>query len=195
MPENNDLDSMEAVLDTIADAGDGRRVSVEDIVNEIGDDAFGPLMLIPALVAVTPASGIPGLTATAGLIIALVSFQMVIGRKALWLPGFILNRTMSRSKLDTARDWLAKPARIIDRLTGKRLSFLVKPPFSVVPALICLCAGLVMPFLEVIPFSGSVMAGAVSLFALSFVTEDGILSVLGTALVATAGYLAWTAIV
>lgn len=195
MPDDNDLDTMEAVLDTIADAGDGRRVSVEDIVNEIGDDAFGPLMLIPALVAVTPASGIPGLTATCGLIIALVAVQMVIARKALWLPGFLLRRTMPRSKLDTARDWLAKPARLIDRLTGKRLSFLVKPPFSVVPATICLAAGLIMPFLELIPFSGSVMAGAVSLFALSFVTEDGILSVLATALVATAGYLAWTAMV
>ncbi|MBL0934947.1 MAG: exopolysaccharide biosynthesis protein [Rhizobiaceae bacterium] len=195
MPDQHDLDSMEVVLDTIADAGDGKRVSVEDIVHEIGDDAFGPLMLIPALVAVTPASGIPGLTATCGLIIALVAFQMVIGRKALWLPGFLLRRTMPRAKLDTARDWLARPARIVDRLTGKRLSFLVKPPFSVIPATICLAAGLVMPFLELIPFSGSVMAGAVSLFALSFVTEDGILSVLATALVATAGYLAWTAMV
>lgn len=195
MSQDNDLDTMEAVLDTIADAGDGSRVSVGNIVDEIGDDAFGPLMLIPALVAVTPASGIPGLTATAGLIIALVAFQMVIGRKALWLPGFILRRTISRSKLDTARDWLAKPARIIDRLTGKRLSFLVKPPFSLVPALICLCAGLIMPFLEFVPFSGSIMAGAVALFALSFVTEDGILSVLATMLVAGVGYLAWTAMV
>lgn len=191
MSEKDDLDSLEAVIDTMVEAGDDDDVCVGDLVDEVGDEAFGPLMLVPALIAITPASGIPGLTATCGMIIALVAVQLVFRRESLWLPGFLRRRSIARSKLEKGREWLAKPARLIDRLTGKRLTFLVEPPFNIVPATICLGIGLIMPLLEFIPFSGSVAAGAVALFALAFVTEDGILAVLGTALVATVGYLVW----
>ena len=86
MHEERNLDSMEAVVDIMADAGTDERVCVGDLVDEIDGNAFGPLMLVPALIAVTPASGIPGLTATCGLIIALIAVQIVLRRKALWLP-------------------------------------------------------------------------------------------------------------
>ena len=192
MNEKHDLDSMKDVLDVVTEAGDGDQVSVEDVVQEIGGDAFAPLLLIPALIAATPASGVPGLTAICGIIIALISVQMVAMRSSIWLPRFILKRTMSRHRLETARDWLNKPAKLIDWITRKRLTFLVRPPFSIVPALFCLAAGLIMPVLEVIPLSGSIMASAVALFALALVTEDGLLAVLGLALVTAAGYVIWT---
>jgi hypothetical protein len=194
MHEERNLDSMEAVIDITAEAGTDERVCVGDVLDEIDGNAFGPLMLVPAMIAVTPASGIPGLTATCGLIIALIAVQIVLRRKVPWLPGFLRRRSISRSKLETARDWLARPARVIDRLTAKRLSFLVKPPFDVVPALICMVIGLAMPLMEFIPFSGSMAGAAVSLFALALVTEDGLLAVLGTAFLGAIGYLAFTTV-
>lgn len=194
MHEERNLDSMEAVVDIMADAGTDERVCVGDLVDEIDGNAFGPLMLVPALIAVTPASGLPGLTATCGLIIALIAVQIVLRRKALLLPGFLRSRSISRSSLETARDWLAKPARVIDRLTGKRLTFLVKPPFDVVPALICMFIGLAMPLMEFVPFSGTMAGAAVSLFALSLTTEDGLLAVLGTAFLGAVGYLGFTTV-
>ncbi|MHB2264103.1 exopolysaccharide biosynthesis protein [Aliihoeflea sp. PC F10.4] len=194
MLEERNLDSMEAVVDVMAEAGVDERVCVGDVVDEIDGNAFGPLMLVPAMIAVTPASGIPGMTATCGLIIALIAIQIVLRRKALWLPGFLRRRSISRSRLETARDWLAKPARVIDRLTGKRLTFLVKPPFDIVPALICLMIGLLMPFMEFVPFSGTMAGAAVTLFALSLTTEDGLLAVLGTAFLGVVGYLGFTTV-
>lgn len=194
MSDDDNLDSMEAIIDKMAEAGSDDTVRVGDVVDEIGDDAFGPLMLVPALVAVTPASGVPGLTATCGLIIVLVSAQLVFRRKSLWLPDFLRNRSMARSKLDKGRDWLVKPARLIDRLTGKRLSFLVTPPLDIIPALICLCIGLVMPLLEFVPFSGSFAAGAVALYALALVTEDGVPAILATALLGGLAYVVATAL-
>ena len=194
MHEERNLDSMEAVMDVMVTAGADERVCVGDLVDEIDGNAFGPLMLVPALVAVTPASGIPGMTAICGLIIALIAVQIVFRRKALWLPGFLRRRSVSRSRLERVRDWLAKPARLIDRLTGKRLSFLVKPPFDIGAALICLCIGLAMPFMEFIPFSGTMAGIAVSLFALALVTEDGLLAVLGTAFLGGVGFIGWSAV-
>lgn len=193
MSDKSEPDSMESVVEKMAEAGDGESIGVGDMIDEIGGGAFGPLMLVPALIAVTPASGVPGVTATCGLIIALVAIQLVFRRKTLWLPGFLRNRSIDRSKVEKAREWLAGPARLIDRVTAKRLSFLVRPPFDILPALICLAAGLIMPLLEFIPFSGSVAAGAVALFALAFVTEDGLLALLATMVVTAAVYFAWGA--
>lgn len=192
MAQQQDLHSVEGVLDTVVHAGDGSRVSVGDVVHEIGEDAFGPLMLVPALITVSPASGIPGLTSLGGICIALVAVQMVLMRRTLWLPGILLKRKINRKTLEKAVSWLRKPARIIDKVTRRRLRLLVKAPFALVPALICLAIGLVMPFMEVIPFSGSLAASAVSLFALAFTTEDGLLAILATLVVGGVGYLAWT---
>jgi hypothetical protein len=194
MHEERNLDSMEAVIDVMATAGADERVCVGDLVDEIDGNAFAPMMLVPALIAVTPASGIPGMTATCGLIIALIAVQIVFRRKALWLPGFLRRRSVSRARLETARDWLARPARMIDKLTGKRLSFLVKPPFNVIPALICLMIGLLMPFMEFVPFTGTMAGAAVTLFALSLTTEDGLLAVLGTVFLGLVGYLGFTTV-
>lgn len=194
MHEERNLDSMEAVVDVMATAGASDRVCVGDIVDEIDGNAFAPLMLAPALLAVTPASGIPGMTATCGLIIALIAAQIVLRRKMLWLPGFLRRRSVSRTRLKTARDWLTKPARLIDKVTGKRLAFLVRPPFDIGAALICMCIGLTMPFMEFVPFSGTMAGLAVSLIALALVTEDGVLAVLGTAFLGGIGYIGWTAV-
>ncbi|MCO6393185.1 exopolysaccharide biosynthesis protein [Aliihoeflea aestuarii] len=194
MLEERNLNSMEAVVDLMAEVGSEDRVCVGDIVDDIDGDAFAPLMLFPALLAVTPASGIPGMTATCGLIIALVAVQIVLRRKAVWLPGFLRRRSISRARLQTARDWLAKPARAIDKVTGKRLAFLVRPPFDIGAALICMCIGLTMPFMEFVPFSGTMAGIAVSLIALALVTEDGVLAVLGTGFLATVSYIGWSAV-
>lgn len=193
--DKDEQPTVEELVKTVGDAGNGDEdVSVEQIVEAIGDDAFAPLMLVPALIAITPASGIPGLTAMTGLIVVLISVQLVARRRSLWLPGFILRRKISRSKLDTATRWLQRPSRLVDRLTAKRLVFLVRPPFSIVPAVICMCAGLVMPLMEFVPFSGSVMAGAIALIALSFMADDGLLALLAGGLLVAAGYLVWTAL-
>lgn len=194
MDQKSDPDSMKSVIDKMAEAGHGDMIAIGDLVDEMGQGAFGAMMLVPALIAVTPASGIPGLTTTCGLIIALAAAQRVLRREALWLPGFLRNRSIARTKVEKGHQWLATPAGWIDKLTGKRLSFLVKPPFDIVPSMICLATGLIMPILEFIPFSGSVAAGAVALFALAFVTEDGVLAVLATALVGLVVYIVWTAL-
>jgi transposase len=49
--EPNDV---EEVLDSVEEAGAGRKVSVEEIVEEIGDRSFGPLLLVPAIILCSP---------------------------------------------------------------------------------------------------------------------------------------------
>jgi hypothetical protein len=165
------------VLDSVEDAGAGRKVSVEEIVEEIGDRSFGPLLLVPAIILVSPASGIPSVPTIGSLIISLIAIQMVIGCKRLWLPAFIRNRRIDKNKLDRALGYMRKPAVVIDRLTRPRLTFLTERPFTIFPAAVWSAMVLFAPAFETVPFSVSVIAGAVALFALALVAKDGVVMI------------------
>jgi hypothetical protein len=178
--KDHDLSNVEGILETIEEAGDSPdRVSVEDMLDEIGKDALPAIMLAPALIMISPASGIPGLSSFCAMIIALASLQMVLGRKSLWLPRFISNRSVSRSSVDKAVHWLSRPAHYIDSLLGRRLAMLVRKPFRQMVAVACLAISLVVPFLEFVPFSASIAGTAIAFFALGLVASDGLLVLIG----------------
>lgn len=193
MDDDCEPESIEDVLDCVEDAGgDEKRVAVSDIVDRIGDGAFAPLMLVPALVVISPASAIFGLSSFCGMIVALIAFQMVIGREKLWLPGFILERSVSNRKLDKAVGWLGKPARFIDSLTRKRLSVLVEQPFTRLWAGVCMVLALVIPVFELVPMSATIIAAAIALFGLAMLAKDGLFALLGLAVLGGAFWLLWS---
>ena len=192
MDEDCEPESIEEVLDCVEEAGgDVERVAISDIVERIGDGAFAPLMLVPALVIISPASAILGLSSFCGMIIALIAFQMVIGREKLWLPGFVLRRTVSNSRLDTAIGWLSAPARFIDSLTRKRLGMLVEPPADRLWAGLCMVLALVIPVFELVPMSATIIASAIALFGLAMLAKDGLFVILGAAMLGSAFWLLW----
>ena len=51
-----------------------------------------------------------------------------------------------------------------------------------------------MPVMEFIPFSATIAATAVSLFALAFITEDGLLGLFGLGVIFCGLYLGFTAL-
>lgn len=191
--DQTELESVTDVLDCVEEAGeDSNEVTVAGIVGRIGDDAFAPLMLLPALVMISPASAVFGVATICGAIIALVAFQMVIGRDRLWLPGFIVSRKISASRLDRVTGWLEKPAQFIDRLTSRRLAWLVVSPVDRIWAGICLALAAMAPVFELVPMSATVIATAISLFALALLVRDGLLALLGLVAVAGAFWLLWS---
>jgi len=159
-------------------SGSGDQVSIAAIVESLGTASLSAVMLLPALVVVTPLSGIPGLSSVCGVLIALVAAQRVVGKRHLWLPEWLLSRRIEREKLANTITWLDKPAYWIDRLTRRRLSPLVHKPFSTLMALICVACGLAMPVLELVPFSSSILGSAVSLAAIALVAKDGAVGLL-----------------
>lgn len=194
MDDDYEPESISEVLDCVEDAGAGdTRVSVADILAEIGDNAFAPAILIPALVMVSPATALFGVASFCGLLIGLIAFQMLIGQQRLWLPRFVLGRTISRRRLDSVLGWLTRPARFVDRLAGKRMSFLVRPPLTRLWALLCLLLALVVPVFELVPMSATIIGAAIALFALAMVAKDGLFALLGLAVLGGAAWLLWSA--
>ncbi|MEQ6250715.1 exopolysaccharide biosynthesis protein [Sulfitobacter sp. HNIBRBA3233] len=168
-------------------ATDQERVSVENLVDTLGRASVSALVLVPALVAATPLSGIPGLSGFCGLMIALVSSQAVIGRRSLWLPDFIMRRDVSGDRLIDALDKISSVTGFLDRHTHERLELFVKGLGAKLLFALCTLAGLMMPLLELIPFSASIMASFVTLIALSVLTLDGLVAFLSFGFLLGAG--------
>lgn len=139
----------------------------------IGGRGIIPFLLLPALLTMSPLSGVPGFSATAGIIITIVSVYMLLNRDGISLPGFIERRTVDGARLERALARIQPFVDWIDRRTRPRWHLLFKRPIIWVPQGLCLLSGMVMPFLEFIPFTSSIVATGVFLLALSLLVRDG----------------------
>lgn len=118
--------NLEDILARIAKAedDDGDHTSTRAVVNALGRRSFAPLLLLPGLVTLLPIGGIPGVPTVMSVLLLLVSVQLLFGRRSFWLPSWLLDRSVSRSKLETSRRWMLRPARFIDFFLRPRLTFL-----------------------------------------------------------------------
>ncbi|KGB83284.1 hypothetical protein JT55_02950 [Rhodovulum sp. NI22] len=174
MTAEADLGSITEVLEALLDASNDDRVTVRQIVEKMGERSFAPLLLIPAMILVSPVSSIPGMPTFGAIIIALVTVQMLLGRKHLWLPEKLAERSITADRLERAVNWLRKPAAWIDRHVHQRLCYLTFRPLSHFALLTCLAVTMVMPLMEFVPALATVAAFAITLFAIGLMTRDGV---------------------
>ena len=163
----------DVVEHTIGEAN-GETISVETLMRSFGHTSFVPLLILPALILITPLSGIPGLSTVCGIIIMLIAGQRLVGHRQIWLPGWIRRRTVKSANLRNGLSKLLPATRFIDGFSRIRLTFLFRWPFLFVLPLACVMFGAVMPLLEFVPFSSSLIGVAVTLIAFSMLTRDGL---------------------
>ena len=71
--------------------------------------------MIAGLVTLAPLIGdIPGVPTLMAALVILSSVQLLIGRDYIWLPGWLLERRVSRVRFVKATEWMKRPARWID---------------------------------------------------------------------------------
>lgn len=165
--------SLMTILETIENAQGEAKITVGEIVELIGRVSFAPLLVVPALALVSPLSGIPLFSTTMGIIIVLVATQMMLKRQTLWLPGWVLRMRASRKAVRTAFEKSHSFVRWLDRRTETRLTVLVHEPLVFFPQLLCVLSGLLLPFLELVPFSSSMIGVAVTLLGIGIFARDG----------------------
>lgn len=173
---------MVGIVDRIIAATDREQVGIDDLVQAIGHASFTPVLLIPAFAVATPLSGIPMFSALMGILIFLVSLQMLLRRDRLWLPKWILNRKTNSARVRLVFERLRPALAWLDAHTYSRLTAFVHRPLVFIPQMLCVLSGLVMPFLEFVPFSSSLVGGAVALLAFGMLALDGLFVMLGQAL-------------
>jgi hypothetical protein len=163
-------------------------VAVGSIVEEIGARSFAPLLLFAGVILASPLSGIPGVPTTMGVLVLLISVQMLARRKHFWLPRWVLTRRVARSKIEKAVKWMRRPARFIDRFLRRRVTWIVGGPGRYLVASVCGLMALGVPLMEVVPFSATLAGCAVTAFALALLACDGALAL--SAFAVTAGAFA-----
>jgi len=183
-----DRQSVSGILQAVSDAGDGECLTVADLVDALGSRSFGPLLLVPSLILISPVSGIPGAPTIGALVILLIAGQMALGRQTVWLPAFIRRRGVRRSRIHGIARRMQPVAAFADRYVGRRLVALVRRPFDLLLLVPSVVFALAMPLLEVVPLSSTILASAIFLLSLALTVRDGVLALV--ALVITAGMIA-----
>ncbi|MFP4043251.1 MAG: exopolysaccharide biosynthesis protein [Rhodosalinus sp.] len=165
---------------------DREHVTLGELLASFGQASFVPALMLPALLVFSPLSGIPLFSSVCGLTIAAISAQMLMRRRHVWLPRMLRDRGVSGPRLRAALSRMVRTGRWIDRNTGHRLRLLTAQPMASLFTLLCLCAGLAMPFLELVPFSSSILGLSVLLISAALLTRDGLFALAGLGVFAIA---------
>ncbi len=182
--------SISKILDKLVNEGDGDETTLGELIGAFGHRAFGPLLLVPALIALLPTGAIPGMSILTGSIILLVSAQILTGRQDVWLPGRVTGAAIPRERLEQAVERLKPWAQTLDRHTGRRLTFLVQPPAHMAIALASAGMAVLMFPLALVPFAVAIPSAIITLFSLGLMLRDGLVVALGY-LLGAAALAAW----
>src|SRR5688572_22336642 len=147
---DNEIHDLSGLLDTMTEAASNKdKIQVKDIVEALGSRSLGPLLTLVGLVIVMPVIGdIPGVPTIMGVLVLLVSVQLLIGRKHPWLPKWLLNRSVSHDKFSKMVKMSRKPARFMDRITDVRMPRFIEGGGQYLIAFVCIGIACLTPFME-----------------------------------------------
>ena len=190
-PHHDLEDVIDHVIDCCVHSGPAHsgRVSIADLMNVIGERSFGPLLLVPSLIAVSPVGAIPGLPAITSVVIVLVAAAILLRADHIWIPGWLARRSIDAGKMERGLQKFRPVVHFIHHLLLPRMPWLTRGPFFYAIALLCLLIGLVTPILELVPLGGIPPNAAVAAFSLAVIARDGVWALLAFAF--TIATIAW----
>jgi hypothetical protein len=166
-------------------------VALRDLVSAMEGETFPVLILLFALLLVSPVSAVPGATTLLGLSIAAIMAQWVAGRSRAWLPAALLDRHLPAGRAMAALRRLQGPVRWVERRLRQRQDWVFSAPLAKVPKATVLMAALCAPLMEVIPGSGTSVGAAIALFAAGLLARDGLIVLVGASLAAILPVSLW----
>lgn len=168
-------DELPALVDQIDDAGHADKpVTVGDLLDLAGSRAFGPLLLIPALLALGPTGVIPGMPIVTATIIILIAAQILFRQEHPWLPEKALNIKVERRLLRRAARYAKPIANAISRVTRRRLEFAIRPPAIYLVALLSIVLAALFIPLGFVPFGVAIPSFVLTILAIGMTVADGI---------------------
>ncbi|WP_227368752.1 exopolysaccharide biosynthesis protein [Halomonas sp. M20] len=176
------------LLKQLDESDSGETIRLQDIIDNFETRGFGPLLVLPALIVLLPTGAIPGIPTLCGLFIAMVAIQMVMGKSSPWLPRRLAQRGFSHDKFSHAVTRLKPWTQRIDKLLKPRLQGLVNPFSQRLIAVLAVVLALSMLPLELLPFAAALPALAITLMGLGLAAKDGLLMVIGLAVVVVGGF-------
>lgn len=173
--------NLQQVLERIQQATEGSgRITFGQILDTIGSRSFGVWFLLAGVITLAPVIGdIPGVPTVIAVFVILTAVQLLMRRDRFWMPQWIVSRSVARSRMDRSLRWMQRPARFVDRFVHPRLTIFVQNGAVHAIAGVCLVLALLMPVMEVVPFSANGAGATLTAFGLSLTARDGLMAILG----------------
>lgn len=173
--------SIAEILTELLTASDGApdgKLSLDEMVQAFGNRAFGILYLLFGLPNCFPMP--PGIPVLCGIVVIVVSLQMLMGKEALVLPRWLGTRRVDRAMLANVISKAARPLQALERLSKPRYPLLSGTMMRRAIGLAGCALGVAL--MAPIPLFGGIPAGiAVTILGLAFAQRDGMLIGFGVA--------------
>ena len=151
-------------------------MTIGQLVDSLGERAFGALMFIFAVPNIIPTP--PGTSAILGLPLVILTYQVMMGRQSLWLPQAVRKRQISRNLLQTFVAKILPVMARLERILRPRFGFVVSSDLAErVIGLVAFPLALIL-FLP-IPFGNIPPAAAIACLALGLAERDGLAVIVG----------------
>lgn len=162
-----------------------------ELINAFGERGFGAMLLFLGLLNIA-VGAVPGTTTVLGAPMLLIALQLVTRRDQLWLPRWLLSRSIERATYRTAVGKLLKPLRAVERLAKPRLPVMTSEISEVLIGLACMILSIIL----ILPIWGGNLVPALimAVFGFGLLQRDGLMVLVawvGVAGVATFVWLAW----
>ena len=158
------------------------KVCISDVLDDFGGRSFGPFIMLPALLELTPVGGIPGVPTFLAALIALVAVQLLIGKEHIWMPGFLQDRAVESKKLHKGIAKLRGVAHWLDEHSHGRLKSMTQGVWVNIAAIVVILLCMTVPPLEVLPFASSGPMLAIAAIGLALTVRDGVVMLIALAL-------------
>ncbi len=152
-------------------------VSIADLLEFVHERGFGMILLILAVPMALPLPVPPGINIMLASPLILLTAQQAIGRHTIWLPRWMLKKTIKRSKMSAIIKALLPWSKRIERFIKPRLEFVTLGIFSHLIGVF----GLIMALTICIPLplTNTVPSLGIALMALGVIMRDGMAVIAG----------------
>lgn len=187
-----ELASLSELLDHFLKTTEGQdQVAIADLLNPLSGRSYGPLLMFPAIIAISPIGMIPGMSVITGTLIVLIASQMLFLSKRPWIPSrlaqFEFSRSTLKSGIERTRPWVDR----LERWIYRRFDWLTHPVMVYPIAILSILLAVLFYPLALVPFGVLAPGVAILLLALGLTTHDGLLVLSGFLLTAFAIGLIW----
>lgn len=155
-----------------------KQISIREILHILSGKGR-PLILILLSLPFCQPIQIPGMSMPFGFAITFIGLRMVFGKK-MWLPKWLLSKTISNDTLEKITDKTLFTVRKIQRWIHPRLYWVCHSSFmEIMNGLIICFLGFLLALPLPIPLSNLVAAWSVFLVALGILEDDGLFVLIG----------------
>ncbi len=179
---NENMHSISDIFEKIDSELTRDKISIADLLEAVHERGFGMLILILSIPMALPVPVPPGINILLASPLILLTAQQAIGRHTIWLPKWMLGKTIKRTKLSSMIKTIIPWSRRLEKLTKPRLEFITLGMFSRLIGIL----GMIMALAICIPLplTNTVPSLGIALMSVGVIMRDG-LAVLSGAIIGT----------